>query len=456
MCSGFGRPALGVIVLPLLIVIPVLCRGAQAPAVTYRDCMSLASGYEQQKQIQDAVEQYRTCTRLFPRDPAAAGHLGLALAAQKDYFHALDAFRKAAELAPRDLSIQFELFKTQLALKRFNDATATAKRIIDQSPATPELFNRLAAAEAEAGDYRDAIASLEEAASLNPEDYPTQYNLGLAWFKAGDAARALAVLEPLRRDPARAEIENLLGDVFERLGRHLDAARAFQRAAEGAPHNEDYRFDFILELMRHDTFSAAVAVAEPAATDFPRSLRMRLALGIALFGNEQFEKASNVLFETARAFPQSELALHVLVFAAEASREKLDQVQALLESYQKTHSNEFLPYYLLGRIEMMKGVAARAAPLLIKSAELNPDFADTQFELGKALDDLGQKRQAADRYRRAVQLQPDLAQAWYRLSRVLQDLEQPAEARASLRKFRELREHEGERNAVVRFLIGLR
>ncbi len=46
------------------------------------------------------------------------------------------------------------------------------------------------------------------------------------------------------RIPESAEAESLLGDIYEKLERPFDAGHAYQKAAEFAPLNEDYRFDF--------------------------------------------------------------------------------------------------------------------------------------------------------------------------------------------------------------------
>src|SRR6266849_3676122 len=289
----------------------------------------------EQNQIPCAVEHFQHAARSQPRDPAPHVHLGESYARQGNLAAALAEFNTAVGLAPSDLSAWLNVLQTQLAQKRFREARTTADRISRLAPASADLHNRLGALQAEFGDYAGAIQNLEKANALKPDSYEFRYNLGLAYHRNGDPDHALQILEPVHRQQDNAEIENLLGDVYEKKGQYLDAVRAFQRGTELEPANESYRFDFVYELLAHQNFDAAIAAAQPAVRDFPQSLQFRLALGVGYFGAKLFDQSGKIFLDAAKSAPDSELPLRLLARAVETGPVRRQEVQALVAAYLK-------------------------------------------------------------------------------------------------------------------------
>jgi tetratricopeptide (TPR) repeat protein len=274
------------------------------------------------------------------------------------------------------------VLQTQLAQKRVREAQTTAERISQIAPASADLHNRLGAVQAESGDYTGAIKNLEKAIALQPGSYEFRYNLGLAYHRNSDPAHALGVLEPIRQQRDNPEIENLLGEVYEKKGQYLEAVRAFQRGAELEPANEGYRFDFVYELLIHKSFEAAIAAAKPAIRDFPQSLKLRLALGVAYFGAKLFDQSGEIFLEAAKRAPDSELPLRLLARAVDTGPVKRQEVQALVAAYLNHHPKQFWPHYFLGTNAFQDGDLKRALELLKQSVALAPDYPDSRFELG--------------------------------------------------------------------------
>ena len=247
----------------------------------------------EQNQIPCSVEHFQHAVQLQPREPAAHVHLGESYARQGNLAAALAEFNRAVGLAPNDLSAWMNVLQTQLAQEISRGADDGGAHQ-PPSPASADLHNRLGAVQAEFGDYASAIKNLEKANSLQPDSYEFRYNLGLAYHRKGDPGHALQILEPLRQQRDGAEIENLLGEVYEKKGQYLEAVRAFQKGTELEPANEGYRFDFVYELLVHKSFEAAIAAAQPALRDFPHSLKLRLALGVAYFGAKLFDQSGEI------------------------------------------------------------------------------------------------------------------------------------------------------------------
>ncbi len=227
-----------------------------------------------------------------PRSITAHTNLGLIELAQRQFSQAEIDLQKAAALAPADIAILMALLQAQLGSKRFSAAKDTAARIL---AIAPEALQMIGALQAQAGDYPEAIRNLEKASARHPDSYEVWYNLGWAYRGSGNARRALATLEPLAKRNSSAELANLLGSVYEENGQYLDAVKSFQRAAESEPANEDYRFDYIWELLEHRSFEPARLVAEPAVHDFQSSMRVKLGLGVASLGLQQFGRSTGTV-----------------------------------------------------------------------------------------------------------------------------------------------------------------
>jgi len=399
----------------------------QAVSLQPRDPAShvnLGKSYARSGKLDAAVSEFQSAIQLDPESAAAHNNLGLMLMEKKEYAQALGSFQKALRLGSTDLPTWLNLFKAQLALRYFQEARTSAERILQLAPPSPDLYNRLGVMQAESGDYAGAIKNLLRAGTSGPLAYENQFNLGLAYFRSGDLDHAVQTLESLSRSQSRAELENLLGEVYEKKGKPLEAVHAFQKAAEWEPANEGYRFDYVYELLAHQSFDAAILVAEPAVRDFPQSLRLRLALGVAQFGSTQLDQAVETLLVAAKRFPDAELPLLLLVQVSDETGKDLDEVETLVTDYSKRHSQAFWPYYFLGRSALRidrdrqpTENLIRAQTLLETSIGLEPNHAESHLELGNVYAQLKQWNEAIVQYEVAIRLNPDLVAAHFRLSK---------------------------------------
>ena len=422
----------------------------------FRAHMLMGIIFSERGQLGSAVKHFEQAAQLHRREPAPHLRLGESYAKQGKLSAALTEFQKAVGLAPADRSAWLNVLQAQLALKRFGEAQTSAERISQMDPTSADLHNRLGAVQAEFGDYAGAIKNLEKASALQPDSYEFRYNLGLAYHRNGDGARALQILEPLRRQREAGEIENLLGEVYENKGQYLEAVRAFQRGAELEPANESYRFDFVYELLAHQNFDAAIAAAQPAVRDFPQSLQLRLALGVANFGAKLFDQSGEIFLEAARRSPDAELPLRLLAMAVDTGPVKPQEVQALVAAYLRRHPKQFWPHYFLGRKAYQDGDLARGLEFLKQSVALAPDYPDSQFELGNVYFEMEQWKDAIACYEKAVQLKPNLVEAHYRLFRTYRRAGEPRQADRSRQIYQKLQAQKQADNVVMQFVYKLR
>jgi len=403
-----------------------------------------------------AAREFEAALDRDPESVAALMNLGLIQNGDKEFSQAEIHLRKAAALAPKDNSILVALLQAQLGAKQLRAAEGTADRILASTPPQPGVLQAIGAMQANAGDYTQAIRNLEKARTLAPNSYDIQYNLGLAYQRSGDSKRALEILEPITKRNSSAELANLLGSVYEQNSRYLDAIRAFQRAAEAEPLNEDYRFDYIWELLDHRSFEPARLVAEPAVRDFPSSMRMKLALGVTWFGLQQYGRAQDFFVEISKQFPSADLPLYYVTFAPDTSEIAIPETKALLTHQHERYPERFLPLYMLGHIELREGDTTIAAELLQKSVQLQPNHAQAHYELGRAYAELRRFHEAIPQYEIAVRLDPHFTAAWYRLYLAANKSRDAALARQAEANFRKLQQESEQQDTIQSFVYHMR
>jgi tetratricopeptide (TPR) repeat protein len=186
--------------------------------------------------------------------------------------------------------------------KRYAEARKALDGVAEPADARQRIaFHRLRAAVA-SGLGEAAVAADEMAAALTLA--PADEGLLLATAAAESAAARLDdALKHATAAGRNAAAQELIGDIQERRGQYVEAAKAYQAAIAAAPDREQYRIALALELVEHHTFEAAIVVLEQAAPLFPKSARIRTLLGIAQYAAGHSEQAIDSLTEAVSLDP---------------------------------------------------------------------------------------------------------------------------------------------------------
>ena len=426
----------------------------RAVRLSPRDAVShinLGKHYARLARMEAAQREFERAVQLDPGSATAHDNLGLVLLAARRYESARGQFQKAVEARHNDAEALLHLLQADLKLKDFSAAHIAGLNFVTNGGSSAAAYGQVGAMQAEAGDYEDGIENLERARTLDPHSYQVTYNLGLAYFNRNDAKQAAEILESLRPAQDTAEVENLLGSVYERQRNYLPAGKAFQKAAELDLKNEDYQLDFIFELLAHRSFDAAIPVAEAAVHDFPDSIRLALALGIAYFGRGRQADAVNAFSEACRKFPDAALPVYFLANATDQTGESVQQPEAIVAAFSARHPDVFWPYYFLGKYAYEaviegegEGNLEKARRLLEKSLERNPSYAEAHYELANVDSKLRLWNEAISEYQKTVALKPDMSEAHYRLSRAYRRAGETELAEQELQTHQRLKAKEAE------------
>jgi len=319
----------------------------------------------------------------------------------------------------------------------------------------------------ENGKARDAIPYLERARELKPGDYENSYALALANAHAGNYERARGRAEALVARSDTAELHHLLGDVQEKLGNFLEAVREYQRATELDP-REPYVFDWGSELLLHHAPEPALQVFTKGNRLFPKSARMLIGLGAALFALGSYDQAVQRICEASDLNPSDSIPYIFLGKMQSAEGTPSEKLIGKLRRYLALQPDNAEANYLyaagLWKLRARSPDPARIAQaesLLNHAIHLDPKFAAAYLQRGILHSEQKDYPKAISDYQQAIHADAKLAEAHYRLAQAYRQIGDSAQAEAELQRCnriagRSAQEVQRERHEIRQFVYILR
>jgi len=301
-------------------------------------------------------------------------------------------------------------------------------------PADQELLMRQRLAELFIANERfpESADELKRAVELDPQRADLSFNLALVQFKAGRLAEALATAQSVQKFSDSAELEDLLGDIYEARNDSLAAVRSYERAIRLSPNEEKYRLSLALELMRHKSFEPARVILKQAEELHPNSWRVQLARGMLEYFAGSADDATRILLKAADIAPDPEPALIYLgeIRMDEAGTPDSAALNRLCE-YSESHPNSGkLQFYCAGlmfRKDYALHDRSQSDSLIRRlsaAARVLPNDASPHCQLGKAYRWIEQWENALRESEICARMDPDSADAHYRLAQIYQHLGQ--------------------------------
>lgn len=348
----------------------------------------LGMDYASLEQDAKAVEQLDAAVRLKPDSAAAHVNLASSLVRVGNKDQAAAQFRKAIELEPGNFSANHDL---------------------------GELY-------VQAGKIAEARPLLTRAQQADPESYDNGYDLAQADFLTGRLGDARTVIQALLAKKNTGELHNLLAQVEEKDGKFVDAAKEYEAAAQMDP-SEDNLFDWASELLLHRTYEPAIEVFKAAAQRYPKSPRIEIGLGMALYARGIYEDAVKALLAAADLAPSDP---RCYLFLSKAYGSSPTQADAVIERFRRFAEIEpgdaSAQYYYA--MSLWKGKRAEDAgvdltgveTLLKKAIALNGSLTEAHVQLGTLYADRREYERSIPELKRALELDPNLPDAHYRLA----------------------------------------
>lgn len=369
--------------------------------------------YGAQSRNAQSVEQLKIAVRLKPDSAAARTNLATSLAHAGKLAPAEEEFRKALELEPDSFQANHNLAEFYL-----------------QSGKVPE-----------------ALPLLRKARQIDPSSYDNSYNLALACYLTGKEAEAREIAQSLTQQKDTGEIHNLLGKINEKDGKFVDAANEFETAARMDP-TEENLFAWGSELLLHRTYDPAIQVFQQATQRFPKSPRLWIGLGMALYSRGRYEESIRALLTAADLNPTDARCYLFLSKAYLSSPSQADEVIERFRRYAELEPRNGLAQYYYA-VSLWKGKRSQASninyqqveALLRKAIALDDTLAQAHLQLGILYADQHEYAKSLPQYMRAIELDPNLPDAHYRLGQYYVHTGDKQRAQQEFQTFQQLQAH---------------
>jgi tetratricopeptide (TPR) repeat protein len=348
---------------------------------------------------------------------------------------AADDMAAAAALAPEDqgLRIAAGIARLQEQVENHANPAATLKRL--RSELLPpeqaiDIHLRLAEILSRANLFPEAATDFAAASDLAPDRTDLLYNLALAHFRSGQLTPALESAERAKSIQDSASLESLMGDIQEKQGNSLAAVHSYQAAVTLEPSEERYRLGLALELLRHQTFDAALVVLNQSSTHFPNSIRLKILLGLTYYFVDRSADAMHALVEATTLDSGDEIAARYLgeILLDDASTPDpaaTANVCKFADEHPRNKTADAFCGGILLRLERESADDSRRAEILRRlqhAARVGPRESVARCQLGKAFEWTEQWREAKPEMEACVRLDPNSPDGHFQLSRIYRRL----------------------------------
>lgn len=276
-------------------------------------------------------------------------------------------------------------------------------------------------------------------------NYDEAYNRALKYLEVGATEQSRQVIQTLLQHQDKAELHNILGEIEEREGHVQESAEQYEIAARMDP-SENNLFDLANELLLHRGYQSALKVLDFATEKYPKSARLRVALGVAHYSLGQYDQALDALCKAVDLDPKDTRALDFLGKMYDIAPDKAEEVTSRLARLAREYpGNPAANYYYALSLRRRTALVRlpdenrQAEELLRRAAKLKPDWADPHYQLGLLFEDRALPDEAINEYQIVVRLEPSLATAHYRLAQLYRKKGERQLAQAEFQAFEALK-----------------
>jgi len=360
-----------------------------------------------QKRYPEAEALLRRVLQLDPKSPVAHRDLAAALMAQNKPDAAIDEYKEVVKLSPADRSAKVDLARLYVARGGFAEALSTleafpAERLpIDAVPAKAASLLGL-------GRTREASALISRAR----ESPAIAAELAEVFLDGNAPEYALKTLDTVltggRRVPAR--IYYLKGRALQATGDRLGALNSFREALARDPKSVDTLVAMAGVRASQREHAEALDMLNRAYALQPGSPDVLRPLVIEGIQAGQRNTALRAAHELAIRSPDN---LDDLYLAAAAMLEGRDFVTAssIFEKYVAERPQDSKGFLGLGIAQLAQQHYPETRKALQRALEIDPGFADAEYQLGALAEQQGTAAEALQHFARAVELQPRHAKA---------------------------------------------
>ncbi len=427
-----------------LIALTPLCAAGQtvSPALQAQQLYNEGMVLVQQQRFDEAIEKFERGLRPDANNLVLLNALGGAWMLKGDTSKARHYFHQVLKLDPEFAPARKNLALGYFDCGEYDLAAAEFERLArtPESRSVAYLFLGMIAERRK--QYEKAIPLLEKSGDLLHQQPQALLSLARSLHGIGRSNEALDDLRELADREPEGESLSFLAEVAEKTGKTELAVQALRKAIELEPDREDHYFDLGTLCINHHNDAVALQIVEAGLGRAPRSYLLTVQKGAALEKLDRREEAKATFREAMKLQSDDSLALLGLAITESRSDEWEDAIKTLAAGTEKFPRDFYLHYYygLVLRKSAPEGAntdtRARARRALKRAVQLNPNYADTYYQLAK-LESAEDPKSAAKNLEEALRLDPKHVAAKYLLGRLYLSLGRQKDGRTLLQEVRQ-------------------
>lgn len=344
---------------------------------------------------------------------------------------------------------------------------------------TAEIYSEVGMWYGDHEQYACAVEAYQAALKRDPRSSELLYLLGLNQLRKGDATDAI---EPLRQsieiEPGVLKPHLLLATALEELGRAADARPEWAAALKidqqsdlairGLSKNllAAKEFDAVIALLGPQptdesavldlasayegagTADQATIVLRKALEDNPTSTPLTRSLITSLVLQSHYQDAAQLAKGLVQRLPEDldaqTLYLHVLVLGDDE-----ELAQPLAKKLLLTAPHDFSVLYLNGVLQNRSGDYAAGRTFLEQAVKLNPNHYNCHYNLGIALANLNDPKDAREHFEKALALGASEPSVRFEYAKVLRALGETKLAEEQLKLYQEQQKAQADRTLAA-------
>lgn len=301
--------------------------------------------------------------------------------------------------------------------------------------------------------WHESVRWLARAYALSGRSETIGYDLAYVTMQAGDLESAKHQIDSMLAEADNAKLRSLLGEVDDRRGDYLTAAREYHRAAE-MDSSESNIFDLATFLLQHKKYVGSlddsIKFFRYGVAQFPRSSRMMVGLGVALYAANEYDEAVRVFCRAVDLDPKDQRSIQFLGRASRVSPALAEEVDRRLKDFAERYPDNAATnyFYALSLWERGGGAEhrnlAQIERLLHKAETLSPGWYEPHYQLGVLYESEARYPDALREMSRAVKIDPDFFPAHYRLAVLYNRIGERDEAAAEASLVKRLKERDSD------------
>jgi len=397
------------LVIAVCLLVACLAACSRDPNVRKQKYLESGQRYFDKGQYREAAIQFGNAIQVDPRFAEAHYKMALTDLRLQQGPGALQELTTTIQVNPDHYAARLELAKLLVLSHQYAAAKEQLDVLTQNQPSNPEVYLILADYQTGANqDTTAALAALRKAQQLAPNNPAAYLTLGLfqaqgqQWSDAEVNLKKAADLSPKSTDQAMLA----LGAFYQTRGRFPEAEQTYRQAIQNVPSDPNPRLALAGLLMAENRTTDAETFMRQSKNDFPDNSVGYTMLGNFYISTNQTDKALTEYASLYKDHSKDPVVkknyIQLLIL-----KNSLDEAKKLNNEVLKVQPSDLDAQIYKAEIQLRQAKPADAVDTLQNVLKSDPGSAVAHYQLGVALDLMGNLPRAEAEWREAVRLNPD-------------------------------------------------